>query len=351
MDQVARALDSTVRVRMIGSFEELEQARAQWQARMDSGTATHEDLIEWILTIDNDAGSETIPTSMGMEWIAENPQAFQSLVGDVDVFVLELGERYEEAVESGDPHNDLRELGHWFFRRFLCVRELAELLSAQMREAWVARIYPRLGAINDRWVDHVRNAGVPRDIVSAAILQRLEYVQTTAFDELSVESLERHLSLPERVVLARQLATLNCHEPLKTTAQFLYRIVCALPKEQRETFWVEVVTPLLRPANSARLYAAWRQLKLTEPDLEDSLRDWLSKDGYRIGTIVQGPRPKGGTQLEVRVNGRTFIQSSKQPRYFPETGDLVVFAPKVGRILTPTVRAVNFIPVMEDARD
>lgn len=351
MNQTAQVLESGLRVRQVGSFEELEQARAQWQEKMDSGTATHENLVEWILTIDNDAGSETIPTSMGMEWIAENPQAFQSLVGDVDVFVLGLGERYEEAVESMDPHNDLRELGVWFFRPFLCMRELAPLLSPQMREAWVAQIYPHLGAINDLWIDNVIALGVPRDIVSAAILQRLENVQTTAFDELSVELLERHLSLPERVVLARQLAPLNCHEPLKTTAQFLYRIVCALPKEQRETFWVEVVTPILRPANSARLYAAWRQLKQTEPDLEDSLRDWLAKDGYRVGTIVQGSRPKGGTQLEVRVNGQTFIQSSKQPRYFPKTGDLVVFAPKTGRILTPTVRAVNFVPVMEDARD
>ncbi len=176
----------------------------------------------------------------------------------------------------------------------------------------------------------------------------------TSLDGVSVDTLsKRLLPLQDRVALARRLEApaASYHWIVKPTAQFLFRIVCDLPREEREAFWVEVVEPKFHDASPSTLYCAWRQLELEERDIEVTLRQWFYETGYVMGTIIQGRHPKGGTQWQVELDGHRFVQSRDQHRYFPKAGDEVIFLPRCGTFLTPNVTAVTFVPVMQDVQN
>jgi|GEM_PF-4047795 len=145
-------------------------------AKVAAGTATREDLVSHILTIDN-GGYETIPTSLGMDWICENEEAFARVVGDVDEFmdwILQIAgidldttneETCEEITQSG--------LRHYFLNRFLLRKYLMSLLTLAWRETYIADVYPRVGACNNSWISTAILTGVSRQTIATAILERL----------------------------------------------------------------------------------------------------------------------------------------------------------------------------------
>ncbi len=167
--------------------------------------------------------------------------------------------------------------------------------------------------------------------------------------DVSVETLERLLTLSGRERLARGLNPVSETRPYlhKATAQFLFRIVVELPQGQREKFWMDVVPYVLKDVRASVLYPAWRQLKLEEHDVETTLLNWLDRENYLVGTIVQGTHPKGGIQMMVEVDGHRYVQDRYAHRYYPNKGDLVLF-PRTGMSLTPYVTSVAFVPVMKD---
>ena len=173
----------------------------------------------------------------------------------------------------------------------------------------------------------------------------------TSISGVSVEKLERLLTLWDREILARGLNPVHESKRYlhKATAQFLFRIVVELHQTSRKEFWDKVINLVLKDVSSPILYCAWRQLKLEERNVEITLRNGLDKDGYLMEPIVKGTHPKGGVQMMVEMNPRNrFVQERGSHRYYPQAGDLVIFKPDSGCQLTPYVRAVHFIPVMKD---
>lgn len=182
------------------------------------------------------------------------------------------------------------------------------------------------------------------DIIIADAMGRLASISGVPDAEIA------RLTLAQRKRLAERLQPAHERYVHKATAQFLFRLVVDLPAADREAFFLGTVERVLKEASVPALYAAWRQLELEEPDLEATLRRWLVEEGYRIGKIVARPHPKGGTQMAVEIGRYRYVQERGSHRYFPAVDDEVLF-PHEGRHLTPMVIAVNFIPVMKDARD
>lgn len=172
-----------VRVREVRNFSERRRADEAWRTRLNSDTATREDLVIWVLTIDNPE-YDAIPGSMGMEWIQNHPQKFKELVGDVDDFILELLIRIEE--EEANPkddtvqENNITHLAWWFFKSFTCSRELVEFLSPGMREFWLSDIYPRFGSYGSDWIGNFLYLGVRRELIAGAIIKELLAGKVTA---------------------------------------------------------------------------------------------------------------------------------------------------------------------------
>lgn len=174
--------------------------------------------------------------------------------------------------------------------------------------------------------------------------------QMKSLSGLNVQRLEQLLNLEARQNLARQLVPVKNYEHYthKPTAQFLLRILCELPKLERERFWI-VIGTVLEHASASVIYCAWRQLKLDESEVEFRLRCRLEQAGYMTGTIEQGSSPNGGVQWMVQSQYQHwYVQSRDQHRYFPKKGDLVLFHTPSGRRLTPFVTAVHFTPIMKD---
>lgn len=482
-DPTTTVVEFPARIREIRSYRGLDLADEAWKARLASGTATRDDLVVWILTID-DAGYETIPGSMGMQWIWNHPHEFAELVGDVDEFILELLEQVDAAIadshEGTARETDISHLRWWFFKSFPCKRELMTLLSPTMRELWVSEIYTRFGANNNGWIDSVVRLGVPRQVIAAAILKRLgdiedprdflEYGHSnrssqpwsalwslgitreemdrlrpqiqqdpsvglteierrlaagtipregdfhsfhdfhlwdvltneelyqallvcaekspnrtmaimddaevkcrltleqvdrlvtsimrklTSLHGLTLEMLERHLTLSGREILARQLVPVKADYLGKMTAQFLFKVLCELPKNKREAFFWDVIVPVVGEVNPIRLYTAWRQLELNERDLEDTLRDKLDREGYAIGTIREGTIPSGKRQGQrqwyVEIRGVRYVcDSDLHRRFYPKAGMEVAFSFERAHWLVPNrVAVVVMTPIMEDIK-
>lgn len=171
---------ATMEARTLGSYDAVRTARAEFEDKVEDNSATRVDLIRYILTID-EAGYETIPTSMGMQWIHRNSQSFQKLVGDVDSFLehaLDLAKvSRTDDVEDIEFMDGLHALRYWFLRSIICFKELMGLLTQEWRETFVRDIYPKVGASNSTWISAVVLCGVPREMIAQAILKRLEHVK------------------------------------------------------------------------------------------------------------------------------------------------------------------------------
>jgi len=463
------------------AYDRLNARRDEFVAKIDDGTATHADMMNFMLLIDS-CGHETVPSSVGMEWIWGNPARFAEIVGNVDEFVHEVCVLLDLAeAEPAENTWEIQQLRYRFFRSFIGNRDLLGLLSPKMREEFVTEFYPRHGAHNNGWISAALRVGVSRETIAHAILTKLRNTEVvrgmassigdfvrfgtglndapvhsalwslgitrdemsvlrpaieadptngiaevtrrlalgivprqdqftgfpefdpwwvltnqeleeallicaaqvpgetmtaighaaiakrldarakeriqmavlnsmTSLDGVSIETIERNLSLTGRVMLAMRLAA-GPHEWLRTiTAQFLFRIMVELDRSKREAFWVETVERLIVGTSPATLYRTWRQLKLEEPDVEITLRRNLEAANYAIGTVRRGQNPKGGTQWMVEIGRFRFVEERNQHRYFPTDGDLVVFSTN-GRHLTPTVIVTTFTPVMKEVRD
>lgn len=463
------------------AYDRLNAARDAYVTKIDDGTATHADMLNFMLLIDS-CGGDTMPSSVGMQWIWANPKRFAEVVGNVDDFVAEVCVLLD--LSEGEPTEnswEIQQLRYRFFPSFICNRELLGLLSTKMREEYVTEFYPRHGAHNNGWISAALRAGVSRQTIATAILTKLrtsEVVrgipsgsgdflrygaglneapvhsalwslgvthdemavlrpaiekdptngfveierrlalgivprqdQFTGFPEfdpwwvltnqeleeallfcavhlagqtltaidhpaiakrldrhakdrivvaamnamtslggVSIETLERHLTLAGRVSLAMRLSASPQPWHCVITAQFLFRIMLELSPGKREAFWVETVEKIIADASPVTLYCTWRRLKLEERDIEITLRRKLEDAGYAIGNIRRGMNPKGGTQWMVETNRFRFVEERHQHRYFPTEDDLVVFSTN-GRHLTPLVIVVTFTPVMKDAHD
>ncbi len=155
------------------AYDELQAARDAFPAKVKAGTATPTDLLRFILLIDA-CGFETIPVSMGMRWIAENPEPFLQIVGDADIFLESVVRLYDRAEGNPQEKNEgVRLSSHWFFRSFLISPELLRLLSPEGRTRCVRDLYPRFGATNNEWVRAAAMAGVSRATMAEALLERL----------------------------------------------------------------------------------------------------------------------------------------------------------------------------------
>lgn len=183
------------------------------------------------------------------------------------------------------------------------------------------------------------------DIIVADAASRLTSLSGVPQDELD------RMSLAQRKRLAERFQPIEKHYENKAAAQFLLRLLVELPIENRRAFFEGTVERVLSEMDAASLYAAWRQLGLTEESVEDRLRTKLDAAGYWLGTIERGHHPRGGTQWQVSYPGHNirYVEDRGSHRYFPSTGDLVMF--RYGRHLMPNVVAVTFVPVMKDARD
>lgn len=168
----------------IGGYDEIEKVREHFQTLVDLSSATIEDVLNHILTIDN-AGHDTIPCSMGMDWIHRNPNAFREVVVNVDRFVtlvLEVANWAQKMQErAGDRvHPTIAaglDLGREFFPSFIMSWRLMRLLSPTMRESFVNEFYPRWGATNNLWITAAFQTGVPRSQIASAIIERLRAVR------------------------------------------------------------------------------------------------------------------------------------------------------------------------------
>lgn len=167
-------------VRTLGSYDAVHAAFEAFEAKVEARTVTIMDIVEYILTID-EAGFETIPQSMGMQWIHRNPARFAGIVDGVDRFVERLLDLAEinpmnegEDVKAWDG---LRALRYWFFRSFICSKELMALLSTGWRETFVRDLYPKVGANNHAWISAAILHGVFREMIAKAIMERLKRVK------------------------------------------------------------------------------------------------------------------------------------------------------------------------------
>lgn len=100
-----------------------------------------------------------------------------------------------------------------------------------------------------------------------------------------------------------------------------------------------------RQESQNRHVAAW---------FEEKFKGHVRLAGYRIGTVTTGTYADRRSrsprrQMQVVADGRTYVQSRYQHRYFPGTGDTVIFYPGRGHQLTPLVTAVMFIPAHNDS--
>lgn len=214
--------------------------------------------------------------------------------------------------------------------------EEALLICAEKAPAGVASIRQKMLARLDE---------TAVEIILASAVGELTSLFSVSETELA------RLSLAQRKRLAERLVPVKEHYLEKVTAQFLFRLIVELPREERRRFYETTVSTVLAAANAQTLYAAWAQLGFQNDGLEYALQDRLREAGIWIGTIRRVPNPRrGGTQLAVEFEGDLFVQANGSHRYFPTEGDRVMFNPN-GRQLTSTVMAVNFTPVMKDVRD
>lgn len=166
------------------AYDTVKKIREDFWAKVSNGTAKREDVVNHILAIDN-AGYETIPQSIGMDWIHKNTDAFRAVVGDMDEFVQNIVEVADWARDLAECAGDRvhptiaagLELGCKFFPSFILNWRLLRLLSPAMRSRFVREFYPRWGTVNNLWITSAIQTGVPREVIANAIIQRLRAVE------------------------------------------------------------------------------------------------------------------------------------------------------------------------------
>lgn len=162
------------------SYDRLNAARDAILAKIEDGTAKPEDMLSFALLVD-DCGYEVIPQSAGMPWIMANPTKFTEIVGDADLFMQAALHAYDTACEQKAAQTDfespLLSLPHWFFQGFIQSAELLTLLSPQWRERFIHELYPRFGSWNNGWINAAIMAGVTRQVIAQAIIERLRRTQ------------------------------------------------------------------------------------------------------------------------------------------------------------------------------
>ncbi|MBI4713708.1 hypothetical protein HY771_00765 [Candidatus Uhrbacteria bacterium] len=198
-------------------------------------------------------------------------------------------------------------------------------------------------------MDHHHFEARPWNPSAKATIVRKALQNMTSLSGVSLENLMRLTSAEDRIAIARRLKPVDKHFLHKVTAQFLFKVLCNMSGDARQPFWSEVIVPVLKLVAASTLYCVWRQLGFQEAKVEATLRDWLDKEGYLLGTISKGVNPRGGTQLEVCLCGHHFVHFRNQHRYYPHEGDLVLFHIPTSRRIAHNATAVHFTPVMKDA--
>lgn len=155
------------------AYDHLKEARRKFEVRLRSDAATLEDILSFVLLIDH-TGYETIPQSVGMQWLGKNPQRFQEIVGDVDAFIEAVYEMVENYKDQDNEHGSTATgLKHWFFSLLLNYHQLMILLSPTWRELYISEIYTTCGSCNSSWITNAVMLGIPRRTIAKAIYDRL----------------------------------------------------------------------------------------------------------------------------------------------------------------------------------
>lgn len=125
-------------------------------------------LFETINTID-DAGYETIPTSIGMSWLHDNPEEFGRLI-------------VQRTNGSDDPFRVV-----WFFRRLLhhvgnhhvfsvlFNEDLLRLIPEEYREELIVEIFSQYPPESPDWVGVLLKVGISREAIAAMIMHKLRH--------------------------------------------------------------------------------------------------------------------------------------------------------------------------------
>lgn len=174
----------------------------------------------------------------------------------------------------------------------------------------------------------------------------------------------KDLSLFLRLEVGRRLQMLSEHATYAQVrlAQFLVGLIVEMPDDAAARAYFEEIKPLLKKLNAALLYRTThsiRQQPSSKKWLESELRRLVIQAGYYFGTIEEyrrtDPRTKYVTlEKQVRYAGAVYVQSRGSHRYFPRTGDQVMFNPRHGhelRASNPRVVAVYFSHVKDESID
>lgn len=144
-------------MKRISSYDELGRIRDQLDEAAANGTLTAELLGEAVDTID-DAGYETIPSSVGMDWIWRNSKALAENISDVPGF---FRAHLDNSYITGAIHSE----------------ELLRLIPEEEREQFVREVLFRHTPANNGWVEAAINAGVSREAVAEMVLEKLRRSQ------------------------------------------------------------------------------------------------------------------------------------------------------------------------------
>jgi len=137
----------------IRSYDAVHEIERELDQAAANGTLTEERLA---LALDqsDEAGFETIPYSIGMNWIRRNPQAFARAVEDPFAFICS-------------------HLDNYGIRGFLYYEELLKLVAEDRRAELVRAVLMRCTPSNNSWVESCLSVGVSREELAQMMLDKL----------------------------------------------------------------------------------------------------------------------------------------------------------------------------------